>query len=110
MTAEQIPGWLADHVKGDVPSLLEVVVRNWTSRQGVQLCQAQMLRIIQQDAQQALLHSSTFRPHLAAHIPSAWCLIQDDHASEVETLGSEIAESMDPPLVGTIQSPVKDSS
>jgi hypothetical protein len=114
MTTEQILAWLGDHAKGEVPSLLEVAVRNWASRQGVQLRQVQMLRIMQPQAQQALLHSSTFRPFLAGHIPPEWFLIHDDHLSEVrrllETLGFAIAESMDVPLVGAIQNPVKDSS
>jgi hypothetical protein len=114
MTSEQILAWLGDHVKGGVPPLLEVAVRNWTSRQGVQLRQVQMLRILQPQAQQALLHSPTFRPLLAGHIPPEWFLIHDDHLSEVrrllETLGFAIAESMDAPLVGAIQNPAKDSS
>jgi hypothetical protein len=114
MTAEQILGWLGEHVKGGVPSLLEVAVRNWTSRQVVQLRQVQMLRIMQPNAQQALLHSPTFRPHLAGHIPPEWFLIHDGHLTEVrrllETLGFVIAESMDAPLVGAIQNPAKDSS
>jgi hypothetical protein len=114
MTTEQILAWLGDHVKGGVPPLLEVAVRNWTSRQGVQLRQVQMLRILQPQAQQALLHSPTFRPFLAGHIPREWFLIHDDHLSEVrrllETLGFAIAESMDAPLVGAIQNPAKDSS
>jgi hypothetical protein len=114
MTAEQILGWLRDHVKGGLPSLLEVAVRNWTSRQGVQLRQVQMLRIMQLNAQQALLQSPTFRPHLAGHIPPEWFLIHDGHLTEVrrllETLGFAIAESMDAPLVEAIQNHAKDSS
>ena len=114
MTTEHILAWLGDHVKEGVPSLLEVAVRNWASRQGVQLRQVQMLRIMQPQAQQALLHSLTFRPFLAGHIPPEWFLIHDDHLSEVrrllETLGFAIAESMDVPLVGAIQNPAKDSS
>jgi hypothetical protein len=113
MTTEQILRWLGDHVKGGVPPLLEVAVRNWTSRQGVQLRQVQMLRITQPNAQQALLHSPTFRPHLAGHIPPEWFLIYDDHLSEVrrllERLGFAIAESLDAPLVGANQNPASDS-
>ena len=113
MTAEQILGWLGEHVKGGVPSLLEVAVRNWTSRQGVQLRQVQMLRILQPQAQQALLHSPTFRPFLAGHIPPEWFLIHDDHLSEVrrllETLGFMIADSLDAQPLGAIENPAKDS-
>jgi hypothetical protein len=114
MTTEQILGWLGDHVKGGVPSLLEVAVRNWTSRQGVQLRQVQLLRIMQPQAKEALLQSATFRPFLVGHIPPEWFLIHDAHLGEVrrllETLGFAIAESMDAPLVGAIQNPAKDSS
>jgi len=113
MTTDQILGWLGEHVKGGVPSLLEVAVRNWTSRQGVQLRQVQMLRILQPQAQQALLHSPTFRPFLVGHIPPEWFLIHDDHLSEVrrllETLGFIIADSLDAPPLGAIQNPAKDS-
>jgi len=113
ITTEQILGWLGDHVKGEVPSLLEVAVRNWTSRQGVQLRQVQVLRILQPQAQQALLHSPTFRPFLAGHIPPEWFLIHDDHLSEVrrllETLGFMIADSLDAQPLGAIQNPMKDS-
>jgi len=114
MTAEQILGWLSDHVKGGVPPLLEVAVRNWTSRQSVQLRQVQMLRIMQPRAQQALLHSPTFRAFLAGHIPPEWFLIHADHLSEVrsllETLGFMIADSFDAQPWGAIQNPAKDSS
>jgi hypothetical protein len=113
MTTEQILLWLGEHVKGGIPPLLAMAVLNWTSRQGVQLRQVQMLRIVQPQARQALLQSPTFCPHLAGHIPPEWFLIHDDHLSEVrqllETLGFAIAESMDAPLVGAIQKPAKAS-
>jgi hypothetical protein len=114
VTTEQILLWLGEHVKGGIPPLLGMAVRNWTSRQGVQLRQVQLLRIMQPQAQQAFLQSPTFRPHLAGHIPPEWFLIYDDHLSEVrrllETLGFAIAESMDAPLVGAIQNSAKESS
>jgi hypothetical protein len=113
ITTEQILGWLGDHAKGGVPSLLELAVRNWTSRQGVQLRQVQMLRILQPQAQQALLDSPTFRPHLAGHIPPEWFLIHDEHLSEVrwllEKLGFMIADSFDPQPLEVIQNSAKDS-
>jgi hypothetical protein len=114
MTTEQILEWLGDHVKGGVPSLLEVAVRNWTSRQGVQLRQVQMLRILQPQAQQALLHSPTFRPFLVGHIPPEWFLIHNDHLSEVrrllEKLGFMITDSSETPPLGAIQNPAEDSA
>jgi hypothetical protein len=55
-----------------------------------------------------LLHSETFQPFLAAHIPPEWFLIRDDHLSDVrgllERLGFTIGDSLDPPM----QSPAKD--
>ncbi len=114
MTIEQILGWLGDHVKGRIPPLLEVAVRNWASPQGVQLRQVQVLRMVQSHAQQALLHSPTFRPHLAGQIAPGWFLIHDDHLSEVrdllETLGFAIAESMDAALAGVVGNAVENSS
>ena len=113
MTADQILGWLGGHLTAEVPALLEVAVRNWTGRQGVKLNQVQLLRIMQPQAKEALLHSATFRPFLAGHIPPEWFLIRDDHLSEVrellERLGFTIGDSLDPPPLGAVQNPAKDS-
>ena len=113
MTADQILGWLGGHLTAEVPALLEVAVRNWTGRQGIKLSQVQLLRIIQPQAKEALLHSATFRPFLAGHIPPEWFLIRDDHLSEVrgllERLGFTIGDSLDLPPVGAVQNPAKDS-
>ena len=113
MTTEQILGWLGDHVKGGVPSLLEVAVRNWTSRQDVKLGQVQLLRIMQPQAKEALLQSATFRPFLVGHIPPEWFLIRDEHLSEVrgllERLGFTIGDSLEPPSLGALQNSTKHS-
>jgi len=69
MTADQILGWLGGHLTAEVPALLEVAVRNWTGRQSIKLSQVQLLRIMQPQAKEALLHSATFRPFLGGHIP-----------------------------------------
>ena len=54
-----------------------------------------------------------FRPFLAGHIPPEWFLIRDDHLSEVrgllERLGFTIGDSLDPPPLGAVQNPAKDS-
>src|SRR5258706_127046 len=113
ITADQILEWLGGHLTAEVPALLEVAVRNWTGRQGVKLSQAQLLRIVQPQAKEALLHSSTFRPFLAGHIPPEWFLIREDHLNEVrellERLGFTIGDSLDPPLLGAVQNTAKDS-
>jgi hypothetical protein len=107
LTADQILGWLGGHLTAEVPALLEVAVRNWTGRQGVRLSPAQMLRIVQPQAKEALLHSPTFRPLLAGHIPPEWFVIREDHLSEVrallEMLGFAIGDSLDPPPLGAIE-------
>jgi hypothetical protein len=113
MTADQILEWLGGHLTAEVPALLEVAVRNWTGRQGVKLSQAQLLRIVQPQAKEALLHSATFRPFLAGHIPPEWFLIREDHLNEVrellERLGFTIGDTLDPPLLGAVQNTAKDS-
>jgi hypothetical protein len=113
MTADQILGWLSQNLTAEVPALLEVAVRNWTGRQGVELSQVQLLRIIQPQAKEALLHSAAFRPLLAGHIPPEWFVIRDDHLSEVrgllERLGFTIGDSLIPPPLGTVQNLTKDS-
>jgi hypothetical protein len=112
MTADHILGWLGGHLTAEVPALLEVAVRNWTGRQGVKLSKAQLLRIVQPQAKEALLHSAIFRPFLAGHIPPEWFLIRDDHLSEVrellERLGFTIGDSLDPPPLGAVQNTAKD--
>jgi len=111
LTADQILGWLGEHLTGDVPALLEMAVRNWTGRQGVRLGQAQLLRVAQTQAREALLHSTIFRPLLTGHIPPEWFVIRDDHLSEVrgllEKLGFTIGDSLDPPPPGAVQDPAK---
>ena len=113
MTADHILEWLRGHLTPEVPALLEVAVRNWAGRQGVKLSQALLLRIVQPQAKEALLHSATFRPFLAGHIPPEWFLIREDHLSEVrellERLGFTIGDSLDPPPLGAVQNTAKDS-
>jgi Helicase conserved C-terminal domain len=113
MTADQILGWLGENLTAEVPGLLEVAVRNGTSRQGIELSQVQLLRITQAQAKEALLYSAAFRPLLAGHIPPEWFLIRDDHLSELrgllERLGFTIADSLNPPPLRAVQNPTKDS-
>ncbi len=113
MTADQILGWLGGHLTAEVPALLEVAVRNWTGRQSIKLSQVQLLRIMQPQAKEALLHSATFRPFLGGHIPPDWFVVRDEHLSEVrgllERLGFTIGDSLDPPPLGGLENPAKDS-
>jgi hypothetical protein len=113
MTADQILGWLGENLTAEVPALLEVAVRNGTSRQGIELSQVQLLRITQPQAKEALLQSAAFRPLLAGHIPPEWFLIRDDHLSEVrgllERLGFTIGDSLNPPPLRAVHNPAKDS-
>ncbi len=113
MTADQILGWLDGHLTAEVPALLEVAVRNWTGRQSIKLSQVQLLRIVQPQAKEALLHSATFRPFLGGHIPPDWFVVRDEHLSEVrgllERLGFTIGDSLDPPPLEGLESPAKDS-
>src|SRR5437016_5316639 len=63
--------------------------------------------------QKALLHSATFRPFLGGHIPPDWFVVRDEHLSEVrgllERLGFTIGDSLDPPPLGGLENPAKDS-
>lgn len=113
MTADQILRWLGGHLTAEVPALLEVAVRNWTGQQSVKLSQVQLLRIMQPQAKEALLRSETFRPFWRGHIPPDWFLVRDEHLSEVrgllERLGFTIGDSLDPPPLGGLENPAKDS-
>lgn len=107
LTADQILGWLAEHLTAEAPALLEVAVRNWMGRQSVKLSQAHLLQIVQPQAKQALLHSPAFCPLLAGHIPPEWFLIREDHLSEVrsllERLGFTISDCLDPQPLATVE-------
>jgi hypothetical protein len=112
LTADHILGWLGEHLTADIPALLEMAVRNWTGQQGVRLGQAQLLRVAQKQAREAILHSATFRPLLAGHIPPEWFVIRDDHLSEVrrllERLGFTIGDLLDPSPPGAVEAPATD--
>ena len=111
MTADQILGWLGEHLTADVPALLETAVRNWTGRQHVRLGQVRLLQVAQPRAREALLCSAAFRPFLAGHIPPEWFVIRDDRLREVcgllERLGFMIGDSLDVPAPGTARDPEK---
>jgi hypothetical protein len=113
MTADQILGWLGEHLTAEVPALLKVAVRNWIGRQSVKLRQVQLLRIMHPEAKEALLHSATFRPFWGGHIPPDWFLVREEYLSEVrgllERLGFTIGDSLDPPPLGGLENPAKDS-
>lgn len=111
MTADQILGWLGEHLTGDIPALLEMAIRNWTGRQGVGLGPVQLLRVGQAQARDALLLSETFRPFLAGYIPPEWLVIRKDSLSEaralLERLGFRVDDSLDLPSPTAEQAPTK---
>lgn len=113
LTADQILGWLGGHLTAAPPALLEVAVRNWTGRQqGVSLGAVHLLEIVEPRAKNALLHSPTFRPLLAGHIPPDWFLIREDSLSEVrrllERLGFTIGDSHNPQPLGAVENPASE--
>jgi hypothetical protein len=50
---------------------------------------------------------------LGGHIPPDWFVVRDEHLSEVrgllERLGFTIGDSLDPPPLGGLENPAKDS-
>jgi hypothetical protein len=111
LTADQILGWLGQHLTASVPALLETAVRNWTGRQDVRLGQVRLLQVAQPRARDALLYSAAFRPFLAGHILPEWFVIHDDRLPEVrgllERLGFTICDSLDLPPAVAAQDPAE---
>lgn len=93
--AEQILGWLAEHLTDELPPVLETAIRNWSSPACVFLGNLLMLRIAQPQACAAVLASQRLRPVLLEHVPPNWFIIREERRTELEQLLTEIGYSID---------------
>lgn len=93
ISAEQVLGWLQDHVVNELPPLLETAIRNWSSPARVFLGQLLMLQVTQPQACAMIRDSRRFRPFLVGHVPPDWFLVNPDKRKELEQLLKELGFS-----------------
>ena len=98
LTADQILGWLREHVAPPVPPLLEMAVRNWNGRETCRLARVHLLQVSRPQARDAILHSQAFAPLLAGHIPPDWFVLRDDSVVParklLKTLGFALSDTL----------------
>ena len=90
VTADQMMGWLRDHLSHDLPAVLEMAIRNWTGRVSAFTGTVQLLQITRPQARDAILQSAVFKPLLNGHIPPDWFIVRNDKAAELKRLLTQL--------------------
>jgi len=88
--ADQILGWLADHLSNEIPPVMETAIRNWSSPAGVFLGELVMLQVSQPQAYTMMRDSPRFQPLLLGAIPPNWFVVRADKRPELERLLTEL--------------------
>lgn len=88
--AEQILGWLEDHLSHELPPVIETAIRNWSSPAGVFLGELVMLQVGQPQAYAMIRDSPRFWPLLQGAFPPSWFVVRQDKRPEVERLLTEL--------------------
>lgn len=102
--AEQILGWLSEHLLADLPPIMETAIRNWSSPARAFLGNLVTLQIVQPQAIAALLVSQRLRRFLLEHVPPNWFLVQAEHRVDLEQALTELGFSMNKLYHGTTMS------
>ena len=66
--ADQILGWLAMHVDGDVPPLIQIAIGNWSKPAHVFLGDLLLLQVSQTEIAETIRSSTRLQPFLLGHI------------------------------------------
>jgi hypothetical protein len=88
--AEQLLGWLQDHLANALSPLVETALRNWSSPAGVFLGNLRMLQVPQPQACAMMRTSQRFQALLLGHIPPDWFIIRAEKSEELEQLLKEL--------------------
>lgn len=88
--AEQILGWLEDHLSHELPPVIETAIRNWSNPAGVFLGELVMLQVGQPQAYEMIRDSPRFRPLLLGAIPPNWFVVRQDKRPELEQQLTEL--------------------
>ena len=99
--AEQILGWLGEHLIDDLPPIMETAIRNWSSPARAFFGNLVMLQIAQPQAIAAILASQRLRRFLVEHVPPNWFIVQAEHRVELEQALTELGFSMNKLYHGT---------
>ncbi len=108
LTADQILGWLHDHLAHHLPPVLEMAIRNWTGRVSVFSGTVQLLQVTRPQARDAMLQSAAFKPLLEGHIPPDWFIVRHDKAAELKRRLKQLGFSIiDSPQLSSLTEPRK---
>jgi hypothetical protein len=88
--AEQILGWLHDHLAYFLPPIVETAIRNWSSPAHVFLGDLLLLQVPQAQACTMILSSRQFRPFLLGQVPPNGFIVRPEKRAELEHLLSEL--------------------
>lgn len=94
ISAEQILGWLEDHLANALPAMLETAIRNWSSPGKVFLDNLILLQVHQPQACAMILASQEFQPLLLGHVPPNWFIVRPERREELERLLAELGFSV----------------
>jgi hypothetical protein len=116
--AEQILGWLEDHLSHELPPVIETAIRNWSGPAGVFLGELVMLQVGQPQACAMMQDSPRFRSLLQDFFPPNWFVVRQDKRPELERLLTELGfvvgaswkPSAVPDRSNTVDSPPRESS
>jgi hypothetical protein len=99
--AEQILGWLGEHLIDELPPIMETAIRNWSSPVRAFLGNLVVLQIAQPQAIAAILASQRLRRFLLEHVPPNWFIVQAEHQGELEQALTELGFSLNKLYYGT---------
>jgi hypothetical protein len=88
--AEQVLGWLHDHLTGALPPVVETAIRNWSRPAEVFLGSLVMLQVRQPQACAMILTSRQFQPLLLGHVAPDWFIVRPEKRAELEQLLAEL--------------------
>jgi hypothetical protein len=85
----------------DLPPIMEMAIRNWSSPARAFLGNLVMLQIAQPQAIAAILASQRLRHFLLDHVPPNWFIVQAERRVELEQALTELGFSMNKLYHGT---------
>jgi hypothetical protein len=88
--AEQILGWLDDHLSHELPPIIKTAICNWSSPAGVFLGELVMLQVNQPQAYEMVRDSPRFQPLLLGAFPPNWFVVRPEKRPELERLLTEL--------------------
>jgi Helicase conserved C-terminal domain len=88
--AEQIFGWLSDHLSHELPPILKTAICNWSSPAEAFVGELVMLQVDQPQAYEMVRDSPRFQPLLLSAFPPDWFVVRPEKRQELERLLTEL--------------------